>query len=101
MGRDRRHVVGGQSSAESRQLTGWGRSSAPGRGVVGEDLDRGGPDGPRSVGGLDHALPEREVDTDATASEGRQGVLGHRADGIGHGSGSATADVDGRRAQPI
>jgi hypothetical protein len=67
MHRDRSDVVLSEAGPEGRQLDWRLLAAAPGRRVVYEDLDRVRPDLVSAIGGLDHAVPEREVGAKASA----------------------------------
>ena len=79
MDRERGDAVGGESLPERRQLERWTWASAPRGGIVAEDLERGRADLGRPVGGLDHAVPQRQMGSQPPS------VRKHRTKGSGAG----------------
>ena len=65
--RDRMDVERHEPVAEGRPFAGRRRTPAPGRRIVGEHLERRGPDLVRALDRLDHAAAQRQVGAEATS----------------------------------
>ena len=98
MDRERGDVMAGETFPERRQLPWWPWAPVPRGGVVAEDLERGRADLGRAVGGLDHAVPQRQVRPKPTSvrKHRTKGSGARRVGGVTRGGPS----VQAQRARP-